>query len=203
MTFFFYVWFYRLFWNFFSALTSSFYVVLCIDVWLTYPLALGYCKLSINMVINCFSVAWRLSTMSLLWPGAPKPLTCSRVNGTLKSQFLLINFYCVLPHSHINRALFSLVFPTCVLFSTQIVALKFFSFLASIFFSPPRKVGPHAQQQSVRRFISHQQAINLNDQQKLQFTPKSFNFHIIIKQPRYCLIGLCSNIIYVIFVFKI
>ena len=48
---------------------------------------------------------------------------------TLKSHFLLVNFYFFLPQFQIKRACFSLVFPTYLLFCTQIVVNYFFKSL--------------------------------------------------------------------------
>ena len=74
-----------------------------------------------------------------------------------------------------NFRLLELIFPQYFLhtfnFVHKLQYLIFRAFLATNFFSSPRKVGPHAQQQPVHRFPSHQQPINPDNQQKLQSPP--------------------------------
>ena len=76
----------------------------------------------------------------------------------LKSQLLLVNFYFVLAQFHIRRARFSLVFPTYVLFCTEMLVLYCFdTFKQPNVFSSPEKVRSHDQKQPVKRFPGHQQ----------------------------------------------
>ena len=56
-----------------------------------------------------------------------------RVKQQLKLQLLLVNFYLVLAQLQINRAHFSLVFPTQGPFCTQIVVLHFLVLSAANF----------------------------------------------------------------------
>ena len=49
--------------------------------------------------------------------------------------------------------------------------VDFLDFLAAKVFSSPQKVGPHAHHRPVHRFPFNQQAIYLNDRQKLQSIP--------------------------------
>ena len=76
----------------------------------------------------------------------------------------MVNIYFILSQCHIKIARFSLVFPTYVQFLTQIVVLFFLAFSAANIFSSPWKVVPHAHQQPVHRFPSHQQSIDLQNQ---------------------------------------
>ena len=90
----------------------------------------------------------------------------------IKWQFLQVNFYFVLTQFEIERACFSQVFSTYVIFYAQIVLIYFLrAFLAANVFISSRKVVPHDQQRTLHRFKSHQQKIGLNDWQKLQSTP--------------------------------
>ena len=90
----------------------------------------------------------------------------------LKSQLILVNFYFVLAQFQIKIARFSMVFTTYVQFCTHIVVLYFLEpFQQPNFFISPQKFVPHAQLQPFHCFPSHQQLIDLNDQQKLQYLP--------------------------------
>ena len=86
-------------------------------------------------------------------------------------QLLLFHFYSVLAQFHIKRAHFTLIFPTNVLFLTEIPVLYFRDFLAANVSSPHLRVVPHAQYKPVHLFPSQQQAIEINNRQKFQFTP--------------------------------
>ena len=52
------------------------------------------------------------------------------------------------------------------------------AFLEANLFSSPRKVRPHDHHQTVHRFQSHQQVIDLKDQQKLQYTPNKVSIFV-------------------------
>ena len=60
------------FWKYFAGTTSSFFaIVVWITIWSSYPLAPGNFTLAIEIYMNRFPVALRLSTTSRSWPGAP------------------------------------------------------------------------------------------------------------------------------------
>ena len=91
----------------------------------------------------------------------------------LKSHLLLVYLYLVLSRFQIKRGCFSLVFTTYVHKSQYFIL--FILFIIHIF-SLPQKSGPYAHHQPVSRFPSHQQYIDLKNQQKLQSPPKLFRF---------------------------
>ena len=92
-----------------------------------------------------------------------------------KLQWLPVNFYFVLYQYHMKRTRFSLVFTTYVQFCTQIVVLFKKIFSAAKIFSSHQKFGPHDHQHPVHCFPSHQQTIDLNDWQNIQYLPKNLS----------------------------
>ena len=68
------------------------------------------------------------------------------------SHLLQVNFYFVLSQFQIKIAKFSLVFPTYIIFCTQISVIRFFTPFSSQILSSPRKVSPYAPHQPVHCF---------------------------------------------------
>ena len=84
---------------------------------------------------------------------------------------------------------------------TNCITIFFRAFWAANFFRSSWKVGPHVQQQPVHRFPSHQQSSDLNFLTKASIDAKqSINVWIIIERSSYRFIGICSNIIYSLFI---
>ena len=108
-----------------------------------------------------------------------QPTTSERIFGELKSQLIRGNCFFLIPTSDLESSFFlGISYIRSILYTNHSNFLQ--HFLLANFFSSPRKVGPHAQQHPVQCFPSQQQLIDLNNQQKFQFTPNKI---YIFKSP--------------------
>ena len=96
-----------------------------------------------------------------------------------------------------------MVFPTYVLFTTQIAVL-FRAFLSSNCFIRPRKSCPTCSESSRTQFSKSSTSDQPQRSTKASiYLKQSLDFRIIIKRSSYRRIGLSSNIIYGLFIIEI
>ena len=90
-------------------------------------------------------------------------LTGSRQHCTLKAQLILIHFYFYFYQFQINRARFSLIFPTDVQFFTQIAVLCFLEpFSSQLLYLNPQ-IWTECSAASCPPFFNSSKSIDLND----------------------------------------
>ena len=92
-------------------------------------------------------------------------------NKNLDHICYLFIFILFLAQLQIKRSHFLRYFLHTFNFFLDVVPYLFRYFSEANLFSVPWKVGPHAHQEPVRSFTSHQQSIELNDQLQIQSSP--------------------------------
>ena len=123
-----------------------------------------------------------------------------RVKQQFKSHLPLVNFYLISAKFQIKRARFSLVFPTCVQFCTQILLLCILDVFSSQFLDDLKKLAHIIISRLSVIFQVTKNLFTSNINERFNLRQKRLCFWIITKQSSYHLMGLCSNKIYNLFI---